>query len=86
MYAPAVSTAPLPDRIKMLRVLRHAVRVDLELAHSESEEWRQLEARLVDVERSAADRTSASASAVADLIERIERFRSSLPFPWGHLP
>jgi hypothetical protein len=66
--------------IKMLRVLRHDVRVKLELARmSPSDEWRKLEEHLHELEKATEVASEPSRAAVAEGMRKLQNFNASLP-------
>jgi hypothetical protein len=73
----------LDDDVKTLRVVRHSVRLILELAWVHSDEWDKLEVQLHAVENAAQDGSTASRAAVRAAIRNVERFRASLHPNWA---
>jgi hypothetical protein len=67
--------------IKRIRILRHDVRVKLELAWvAPSDEWRSLEGQLRDLEAASAPASEASRAAVFEGMRKLEKFSDSLPY------
>jgi hypothetical protein len=74
------------DEVKTLRILRHSVRVILEISRVHSDEWDKLEAHLYAVENAARDRSAASRPPVRAAIKSLESFSASLRPNWAHVP
>jgi hypothetical protein len=76
-------TAKLKRELKRdvtrLRILRHEVRLQLEIAQAApSDDWSQMEARLRKVEKAAEDFSETSRGLVADAVRELERFQHAL--------
>jgi len=70
--------------IKMLRILRHDVRVQLELARiAPSDEWRNLEMQLRDLETGIGHGSEPARAVVVEAARKLEKFRESLPLKDG---
>jgi hypothetical protein len=71
----------IKSAIKTIRVLRHEVRVKLELARIRpSDEWRNLEMQLHDLEKATEPASEALRAAVVEGVRKLEKFDASLPF------
>ena len=75
----------LDEDVKTLRILRHSVRVTLEISRVHSDEWDELETHLYAVENAARDRSTASRAPVRAAIKSLEGFHASLRPNWAHL-
>jgi hypothetical protein len=65
--------------LERLQTLRDEVRVRLHLGGMDAKDrWNELEPLLVDVERAAQQFSESSRAALAQAIEKLENFRSSL--------
>ena len=79
-------SANLDNDVRTLRVLRHSVRVILELSRVHSNEWSELETRLHAVESAARDKSTASRAPVRAAIRSVERLRATLQPEWLQVP
>jgi hypothetical protein len=69
----------LKKNLTRLQTLRDEVRVRLHLAGLElKEQWNKFEPSLEEVEKKATELSEASRAALADAVQRLEKFRASL--------
>ncbi len=65
--------------LELMRALRDEVRVNLHLAGMTArDEWREIEPQLAEIERAASDFSETTRTALAAVMKRLAKLRSSL--------